>query len=796
MLIFGESSHWDPNWLFDSDQYFQLRIRPIMDAVLDELHGEPRRIYSVESLFFIKLYWERRAKNRQALRQLINQGRLRLTGTGLTTPDTNLPALEAILRDYQLGQQWLRDNGMTVEPRLAYLPDSFGYAPTMPAIFKALGYESVGICRIDGMYFIGADLRPKTQFPLSGSSADQLQRKQKTLDFIWQAPDGAEVLCHWNAFSYFQGDMLAHRGIIRWMGLPLCLPWRTERHVARRIRGFVQQLDPLARTPYLYCPIGCDFTEPIADLVKLLDRYNQRRYPDTGVWVINAGMDDYMDLVSCHRQALPVFQLDPNPYWMGFYASRPAIKQKCNRTAHKLGLAEALLTAGDDADERPDEIRAAWEQLAVANHHDFITGTSPDRVWRAEQEPWLERAESLTDSILERAKKDHPPTPTERLHVDRGGSVPSWSLSGGRLRVTTEYYRLVLSEQDGGHIVELRDTASGKDLLIGPGNELVRYHDSGGLWRMGHEFRGGLFRPTNPRDQRPAVIEAMERDGQLAVSVSSRLRGRPVVRWIWLRNDSPVMRMRLTGSAARRYTVACRFPTGLDASALSMDVPGAVVERPMVKLYDPTFWPARSFVHVRDPHSDRGMAVILGGPACVSLGPGGSLQWVVLRNVPREVAFRVVPIVAHPAAGTDGQEHGFDYAVVFTRSGDYLDNDLPRLARQVLADIWLPLEGARLGALTASLVSTDHPHVMVTAMKAADHGPGRIVRLVAHRPNGSMVRLRAAGRSIARARLCDARERDLTDLEVDDDAVLVPLAGAITSVRLVLGSDHAPDGGE
>ena len=219
VLIFGETSHWDPNWLLTSEEYFERRIEPIFEEVLDALEQEPRRVFCIECLFFFQLYWERHPARRPELRRLVNGGRLRLTGSGITTPDTLLPSTEAILRDYLLGQEWLRDNGMTPEPRLAYLPDDFGHSPALPSLLDALGFDRAGITRIDGMYFVGADLRPPWSFPLEGSSADLLGRELRTQDFVWRAPDGAEVLCHWNAFTYFQGDMLAHIGVIRWMGI-------------------------------------------------------------------------------------------------------------------------------------------------------------------------------------------------------------------------------------------------------------------------------------------------------------------------------------------------------------------------------------------------------------------------------------------------------------------------------------------------------------------------------------------------------------------------------------------------
>jgi alpha-mannosidase len=151
VLVFGETSHWDPNWLHTTEEYYQLCIPRIFERALRELEQEPRRVFSLESLFFLRRHWQSNPAQRERLRSLVNQSRLRLTGTGITTPDTVLPDTEAILRDYADGQRWLKDNGMSVEPRLAYLPDDFGHSPALPTLLTALGFDMAAITRIDGM---------------------------------------------------------------------------------------------------------------------------------------------------------------------------------------------------------------------------------------------------------------------------------------------------------------------------------------------------------------------------------------------------------------------------------------------------------------------------------------------------------------------------------------------------------------------------------------------------------------------------------------------------------------------
>ncbi|MDJ0763877.1 MAG: glycoside hydrolase family 38 C-terminal domain-containing protein [Myxococcota bacterium] len=791
VMVFGESSHWDPNWLFTTEQYYQWRIRHILDKAIACLQEEPRRVFSIESLFFLQQYWERRPEQRDALVALINAGRLRLTGSGITTPDVTLPDTEAILRDYLLGQEWLRARGITVEPDLSYLPDDFGYSPALPSMLCALGIGMAGITRIDGMYFVGTDLRSKRSYPLPGSSAETLLREHKTQDFVWRGPDGAEVLCHWNAFTYFQGDLLAHVGIIRWMGIVFGLPWRTKRHVARRIEGFVRQLAPQSPTPYMFCPIGCDFNAPIAGLVGLLDRYNQERYPSTGIFAINAGMDDYLRLVDQHRHRLPTLAFDPNPYWMGFYASRPQAKRICKRVARKLVLAERLNTcvacpnrpesSGAFKWERDvaEDIAKSWDLLVLSNHHDFITGTSPDRVWRKEQLPWLKEAESLSDNALGKIGAHVADTEGPKPAV-----LPEWHFQDGRLTVSNRFYTAIFSEEVGGCMVSFSRRDDGINLLTGPGNDLVAYRESGGLWRMGHEYVGGHFREKARTSASRAAIEVHEQDGVLVAEVCAKLLGKEVTRVLWFRGDSPIIRMRIQGMAKRKTTITCCFPTQFKGDELTMDVPGGIVIRPTQKLYDPTFWPARTFVHFRDSSDRGGLAAFLGGPATASL-KGGTLEWVALRNAPREMAYKILPVASHPASGTTDEATSFTYAIWFTKRGDFRDNALPEVAETALHRTWAhPLE-KDLDAIAKSKLTSSHPQVLITAYKQAHRGEGMIARISSYAPQGTVVTLSCCQGVIQKAFLCDALERDIKALTVEGGAAVVPIKGNITTVRLV-----------
>jgi hypothetical protein len=773
VLVFSESSHWDTNWLETSDEYFERRLRPIFFAVLAALESDRCRIYCIESLFFLKLFFERHPEHCDTVRALIEQGQLRILSSSFTTPDTLLPHPEAILRDFHLGQCWLREHGILVVPRTAYFPDNFGHSPHLPSLMRAVGVDAVAVTRIDGMYFVATDFRRKRDYPLEGSTAAVLQKREKTLDFLWRDDDGAEVLCHWNAFTYFQGDMLAHAGVVRWNGHVVAVPWRTARHIARRIDGFVRELRPLARTPYMLCPIGMDFNDPIANIRELLDRYNRERYPATGTWAVLAGMDDYLELVGHHRAKLPVLAVDPNPYWMGFYSSRPELKQRPTRIARSLLLAEALSALDPRNDALESSLRDGWQNLVLINHHDAITGTSPDRVSHAEQRDWLDAAEAGAAGALALAAGDRSASRTD-AGVHATSSV-RWR--GLELHVETEHYRLTFSKERGGCLTSF--VSGGHEQLSGLGLDLVGHADEGGLWRLGHEYAGGRFEVVDRASQRPVKIHVTESNGAVVVVLASMLGGMPFTRTVTCLREDPLIEVRVAGTASRRMTVTCRLEVPAASTTLEMDTIGGDIERPRQRRHQPTFWPVPSRVSLLG--SERALHVGFEAPTAVSFSPEHALEWIVARNPVKERAFGVLPVLAHPIGGTVDELQTHRAVLFATRE--------PALSPAMLRHLhfhWLPEEARPLERMVDELVQFDDPAVTLAAMKRADTGVGVILRAVRRGHLPRVVRVWVPSREIWGAFRCDAREENKEALEIDHGRVVVPLTARLTSLRLVV----------
>lgn len=810
VLILAESSHWDPNWLHTSEVYYERFVERILDQAVQALEEQPRRVYTLESVFFLRMYWDRRPEQRERITALFKDRRLRLSSPAVSTADTIIPSPEAILRDFLIGQEWLRANGLESDSKLAYFPDSFGASPALPSMLQAAGFSHTAITRVDGMYFPGFEFNFLGRYPRRGSTAELLMKVEHTLDFVWRDRSGAKVLCHWNAFSYFQGDLLAHRGLSRIYLLPLAITDRSEVNIARRIRRFAWQLGPLSRTPYMFCPIGVDFISPIPDMVSLLDRYNRVRYPKTGIWVVNAGLDDYLELVESHREQLPEIELDPNPYWSGFYAARPKLKDRCHELLERLLLVDRLTFLPENmpaAQSVGQELQSAHWTAAVANHHDFITGTSPDPTVEQEQLPWLAAANAAVRSAINRltigngrgANGFHPANQNGRLHspVARAanprpgrspsaGRMPRWSRDGDRLQIETDDYRIELDAAAGGAIVSATDPTGGEPLLTGPSNDLVSYHGSGGLWRMGHEIEGGAWKAHRRASDQAVELQVEEQPEGLQVSWFSELDGERILRSARFAADCALIRFRVTGCAPKHRTITVSFATDLLTDQLTMDVPGGVIDRPAAKLRVPTFWPFQHFLHVVGSAGRRGLAVFQRRPGAASYKPAQSLELVALRNATRERAYRWFPVSGHPAAGFEQDSYTYEYALAFTQDGGWDQNALPATAVALMQNGWGgPLTEAVLQR-TAGMIALDRPDVWITANKPASRGDGRVVRLYTHTAQGQPVTLTVEPHVLRGATLCDARERDLRPLKVQDGSVQLTMPGSIATLRLIL----------
>ncbi|MBI4574672.1 MAG: hypothetical protein HY722_00230 [Planctomycetes bacterium] len=790
--VLAVTAHWDVHWLDTFEGYYRRRVGPTIERALDWLDADPRAVYSVGEVSFLARHWEQRPADRARLQAHARTGRLRMVGGGWTSPDTVLVDGEGLLRDWERGLSWC-DRRLGVRPRAAWQPDSFGHAATLPALLSYLGYEAVGLARLDA------------------ATAGRL-RAERSADFVWEAPDGSRVLAHWMARHYDAGDAVGRRasraaGAVLALGLSSVDRWLARVGPGRalgRLAAVLGRLEPLGRTPYLFLPFGGDFAPVERRVPDWAEHHNRERYPAQGTWCAVGSFEEYARLVAFHADRLPVFRADPNPYWTGFYATRPEVKRCHALASAQVAVSERLATYDAGPAVEPDTLEPVREALCLLNHHDGITGTCPDRVHRLEQRQPLRRAvERSREELRVRARhaagradrrgpgglavwvfnpcgfardetvtvRVHLPSPSGRDLgvVDAAGRpVPSQYVAlarhaGGELRFARLRF-LAAGLPPLGHRVwwlapeglEAGGPRPGSEGALDPwrirfapdggvevadartrvplcsGNHLAAYLDLGGLWRLGCEGLPSTWRLLRGTEGGRARVEC---DESGPVCLRWRVRGpRGLERRVRLSAGGARVEFETVVAAAHRTTVVAAFRTAGAAGFHRRGVPFAEVSRDGDGGYRPTYWPALGWF------AAGGVAFLRPDAAAWRGEADGRVEGLLARNAFWEVAGSYGPW------GTDAAPHRFRYAVTRAGATEAMAAAAEAYTLPPVAVVVPAVAGGDLPPVH-SWLHVDDPRLRLAALRREGRGWRLRLWRVGDRPVGASVSSTLGGRS-------------------------------------------------
>lgn len=335
----------------------------------------PAYFYSICEMGFLKAFTE---ANPQLAGVLKSAGtNVEILGGGITSPDSLLPHGEAFLRNYLTGTNWVQQ-AYGLFPKHAYVPDDFGHDSQLPVMLAGMGFQGVTFERVAG----GAptNINP---LPGQGDSPAQWMAANGT-EFIWGARDGSTAVAHWMQNGYGQGSNL------------------TPQNALTEIQNYIDANQTSSTTPTTYVPVGTDFALPI-DTASCAQIWNEQS--GSQVTAVAGTFDDYIqDIVASGLLGDPQ-PFRPQPYYSGCYQTRPRIKRLHNDATRALlgaeifgviaGARNAKTCGGAwtvELQARTSALREAWLGLAPSTHHDFITGTAADYVYRGEQLPRLAAA--------------------------------------------------------------------------------------------------------------------------------------------------------------------------------------------------------------------------------------------------------------------------------------------------------------------------------------------------------------------------------------------------------------------
>jgi alpha-mannosidase len=347
--------------------------------------------------------------------------------------DCNIPSGESLLRQMLLAHEYCTAQ-FGITPKIAWLPDTFGFARTLPQLLAHAGIP----------YFATTKLQwnDTTRFPYP--------------QFVWKGPDGSTVVAALIQ-SYDGGPY----------------PWRVHKAKERH--------EPLVVG---YGDGGGGVTAKMLEQVAHI-----------GSWIRPR---DWFDELAARESALPVHDDELYlEYHRGVYTTHHDVKFHNSLLERALGEAEELLAwcvavhaPRATVAEFAGRLRAAWEIVLRNQFHDVLPGTSIEPVY-ADAASEYAQAEELVAGVIGSAQSILPRSPRHEPNVERSEPQQDddgmFVLDNGLLRARV---------RPSGAIVEL--AAAGSRNVVTQANVLALYPDKPKAWEAWNIDRGYDRRMVRP----------------------------------------------------------------------------------------------------------------------------------------------------------------------------------------------------------------------------------------------------------------------------------------------------------
>jgi len=335
-------THWDREWYLPFEQ-FRIKLVKLIDHLLDILDktSEYKHFTLDGHAILLEDYLEIQPEKKDKLRDYIEKGRI-LIGPWYILPDEFLVSGESLIRNLLLGERICRRFGRKMN--VGYLVDMFGHTAQMPQILKGFGIK-------DALLWRGID------------------NEVRTTEFIWEAPDGSDVLTVYMPFGYCAAGSL---------------PSDSEGCLCR-IRNLVAKLSPMGTTNVILLMNGCDHLEPQPNLATIINKVNTKM---GDMNIIHSNLGTFFKKIRQECLILPHFRKEWRsgeraPIMGGVLSSRMYLKQANHFLENLLekwvepfsSLAWLTGTAYPCG-----LIWQAWKYLLQNQSHDSIGGSSIDEV--------------------------------------------------------------------------------------------------------------------------------------------------------------------------------------------------------------------------------------------------------------------------------------------------------------------------------------------------------------------------------------------------------------------------------
>ncbi|MDO8586934.1 MAG: hypothetical protein Q7T82_07820 [Armatimonadota bacterium] len=320
------NSHIDPVWLWDRYEGIDEVINTFRSAC-DRLDEYPSLRFTASSITFYKWVEEYAPEVFERIRDHVHNGRWEITGGWLVETDCNLPTEASFRKSAELSGEYVADR-FGMQTPVAYSPDSFGHAATLPRLLAETGFK----------YYFFTRPQEYEKNDLPGNL------------FYWQYED-SRVLCYRLKYHYSQGARLAAR---------------IESALADE--AFLRH----GAACYFF-GVGDHGGGPTKDEIDFLVA-KQGSVQDTQLL--------FSTCLEFMREAeklpdIPVYEGDLHMHAVGCYSINRELKQSIRSAEHGLEYVQRLLDASGASDSRA--LDGLWEKTIFNQFHDIMPGSCAPR---------------------------------------------------------------------------------------------------------------------------------------------------------------------------------------------------------------------------------------------------------------------------------------------------------------------------------------------------------------------------------------------------------------------------------
>jgi alpha-mannosidase len=330
-------SHMDAAWLWPFSETMDV-FPKTCESVLRLMEKYPDFCFCQSSAQYYEWLEKDHPETFERVKRKVTEGRWEIVGGTWVEPDGNIPSGESFVRQYVYGKRYFKEK-FGVDVKVAWMPDSFGYAWTLPQIMKKSGME----------FFLTQKMswNDATVFPY--------------FFFRWTGPDGSSIISHQTVGAY--NETVAETRMLQQMSrLMTC-----------------QSLDDLL-VLFGKGDHGGGVTD---DMIERALEFIEDKRPPKGRFSTSK---DYFNLLTAKTEEGEIPEIRDElylQYHRGTYTTQAQTKKNNRMAEGLLETAEKLSTlARRFGCKYPGkELEDAWKKLLLNQFHDVLPGSSIPEVY-------------------------------------------------------------------------------------------------------------------------------------------------------------------------------------------------------------------------------------------------------------------------------------------------------------------------------------------------------------------------------------------------------------------------------